>query len=659
MSRRLWLVVGALVVLPVLVGSAAFVLLVGRADDSRTVAELNAAARGVAAQLAATCRELGPASRALAAEAAVGDVGGALDNARDASALDYAAVTYADGDVDGRGQLPPGLTVAGLRPCSEGAGFPVVAAVTPVRSAGAAGSPGIVSATAVRVLDADALRAAVRGLGLRSDVVLADGDRPVVATLPADAAAELARAADEPGRATRADDRLVVAVGLAEGAGLRVVAAEEARSRVPLTLAAALGVAVGCALALPLGWLLARRLLRPLLDLADASERVASGDLGARLPEQSDDEVGRLGRSLNRMTAEMREYHGRLGEALGSTHDLEALAGVVLESAMAVTGARRGGIYVSDSGGPYSLITTRGEAADRPGEAFALPSRLAAGAGALAAVARDGQALHGRLTAAPGSGRTGEAVAGPGEPVGAELLAVPLRGERSAGVLAMFDRTEGRPFGADDAEQLLPLTRSAGIALDNVLRHREAKRLSITDPLTGLWNFRYLSMSLAREIERATRFDRPLAVLMLDLDHFKHVNDTYGHQRGDAVLREFAERVGELVREVDILARYGGEEFVLVLPETTIEGATMLAERIRVAVSRTPVAGAKGEPSIPVTVSIGIAEFPVHGSTPATLTRAADAALYEAKRAGRDRWRVAVGPAVGRQADGPADVAGR
>jgi diguanylate cyclase (GGDEF)-like protein len=135
--------------------------------------------------------------------------------------------------------------------------------------------------------------------------------------------------------------------------------------------------------------------------------------------------------------------------------------------------------------------------------------------------------------------------------------------------------------------------------------HKEAERLSITDALTGVWNFRYLSMSLAREIERASRFNRPLAVLMLDLDRFKLVNDTHGHARGDAVLRELAARITEQVREVDTLARYGGEEFVLVLPETTVEGATMLADRICVAVRREPFGEDRREEPLTITVSIG------------------------------------------------------
>jgi diguanylate cyclase (GGDEF)-like protein len=146
-------------------------------------------------------------------------------------------------------------------------------------------------------------------------------------------------------------------------------------------------------------------------------------------------------------------------------------------------------------------------------------------------------------------------------------------------------------------------------------------------------------MSLGREIERSTRFERPLAVLMLDLDHFKQVNDSHGHARGDAVLRELAQRVQEQIREVDTFARYGGEEFVVVLPETTMDGATQLADRICHAVSREPFV-TEGEDPLDVTVSVGVAAFPDHGSSAATLMRSADKALYIAKNAGRNRWQV-------------------
>jgi diguanylate cyclase (GGDEF)-like protein len=126
---------------------------------------------------------------------------------------------------------------------------------------------------------------------------------------------------------------------------------------------------------------------------------------------------------------------------------------------------------------------------------------------------------------------------------------------------------------------------------------------------------------------------------MLDLDHFKQVNDVHGHARGDTVLRELAQRVQEQIREVDTFARYGGEEFVVVLPETTVEGAAQLAERICEAIRREPFR-VEGEPPLDITLSIGGAAFPDHGSTPATLMRSADRALYVAKAEGRDRWHV-------------------
>ena len=227
-----------------------------------------------------------------------------------------------------------------------------------------------------------------------------------------------------------------------------------------------------------------------------------------------------------------------------------------------------------------------------------------------------------------------------GEPDAGEVLAVPVRSMGNVvGVVALYDRIDGRAFESADEDALRTLAGQASIAVDNVHLHHEAQRLSTTDPLTGLWNFRYLSMSLAREIERSTRFDRPLAVLMLDLDHFKLVNDTHGHARGDSVLRELAHRVQEQIREVDTFARYGGEEFVVVLPETSVEGAAQLAERICVAVRREPFRQ-EGEESLDITVSIGGAAFPDHGSTPATLMRSADKALYVAKGEGRDRWHV-------------------
>ena len=175
----------------------------------------------------------------------------------------------------------------------------------------------------------------------------------------------------------------------------------------------------------------------------------------------------------------------------------------------------------------------------------------------------------------------------------------------------------------------------------------ELERLSVTDPLTGVWNYRYLQMALDREVERATRFSRPLSVLMLDLDQFGEINKRFGHQRGSAVLREFAQRIVLETRQVDTLARYGGEEFVLMLPETSGEGAAHVAERICYAVRKQSF-GSVGEEPLHLTVSVGAVVHPEHGNHAAPLLREADQALHTAKRAGRDRWCLAGHEPVGR-----------
>jgi diguanylate cyclase (GGDEF)-like protein len=213
------------------------------------------------------------------------------------------------------------------------------------------------------------------------------------------------------------------------------------------------------------------------------------------------------------------------------------------------------------------------------------------------------------------------------------------------GVLALYDRHGFDEFDDADLTTLRTFAGQAAVALDNVRVHEEAQRLSLTDPLTGLSNYRYLKDSLRREVERASRFGRTLAILVLDLDLFKEINDTYGHAAGDAVLAEFARRVRGEIREVDFAFRQGGEEFVVLLPETDAQGGAIVAQRLCAAVRRTPVIAISAkhpEPArIQVSVSIGVAIYPDHGTTGAAVLEAADDALYAAKAAGRDTYRTA------------------
>jgi diguanylate cyclase (GGDEF)-like protein len=227
------------------------------------------------------------------------------------------------------------------------------------------------------------------------------------------------------------------------------------------------------------------------------------------------------------------------------------------------------------------------------------------------------------------------------------VVAVPLTSSSTViGVLLLWDRASDVDFTEDDLATLRAFTSQATVAVDNVLLHEEARRLSVTDGLTGLANYRGFTLTVGKEVERAVRFERPLALLLLDLDHFKLVNDVWGHPRGDAVLVELAARVRSQIRDVDTLARYGGEEFVVVLPETDRAGAVQAAERICAAVRRRPFGerGEDAEEPIDVTLSVGIAVFPDHGTSWTALLRRADEALYAAKRGGRDGWRVAGRP---------------
>jgi diguanylate cyclase (GGDEF)-like protein len=348
--------------------------------------------------------------------------------------------------------------------------------------------------------------------------------------------------------------------------------------------------------------------------------------------------------------AERRDRLAMLGEALSGTHDLRRIEEVVLRSARSALRARSGAVLIA-TGGSGELTGLSNEAA----------LRLPLGTGLLGSVANGTQAQRGRF------GPDGPALA-PGEPSGRSYLAVPVRRPGSVrGVLALYDRRGGRGFDDADLSALGTLADQAAIAVENVLAHEEAQRLSYTDPLTGLFNYRALRESLRREVERASRFGHQLAVLVLDLDRFKEVNDLHGHAAGDAVLAEFARRLRAEIREVDLAFRQGGEEFVLLLPETDAAGGATVGQRLCAAIRSTPMLvparrralpASGNEPArfpvarrsplgrrVPVTVSVGVAVFPEHGTVGTAVLQAADDALYAAKADGRDTCRVAGVPA--------------
>ncbi len=188
------------------------------------------------------------------------------------------------------------------------------------------------------------------------------------------------------------------------------------------------------------------------------------------------------------------------------------------------------------------------------------------------------------------------------------------------------------------AKQHLAVTvaRQISLALANLKLHEKLQQQSIRDPLTGLFNRRYLEESLERELHRARRTEQPLGICMIDVDHFKNFNDTFGHEAGDAVLRELGLFLQQNIRGSDIACRYGGEELTLILPDASLEDTKKRAEYLRENVKLLWLEHRR-QPLGSITISIGVASFPQQGHSMEGLIRAADMALYRAKKEGRDR----------------------
>jgi diguanylate cyclase (GGDEF)-like protein len=384
--------------------------------------------------------------------------------------------------------------------------------------------------------------------------------------------------------------------------------------------------------------LLARLITRPLEDLAEGARAIAGGRFDQEIRVRSRDEVGRLAVTFNDMAARLRETinqlsHSRdrmhravrrVGETLRSTHDINQLMDSLLSTAADAVDA--------DAAVMWRFNATRDEL--YPAMAIGLTAEglgdVDVGAGVVGLAAE-------RATTIRLPRQMGEPQLSPNEPALPVVIAVPLYSKnRVIGVMSVYRVDEEDEFHAEDLDTVVFLAEQGGVAIENVLLHDEAQRLSLTDGLTGVWNRRYFRMQFNQVLATSTRFNRPFSILMMDIDHFKVINDTYGHQRGDAVLVEFTQRVDAKLREVDSLARYGGEEFICLLSETDLYGALTTAEKILDAVRSEPFGG-PGEPPVKLTVSIGVASHPEHGASYKSLAEASDRALYRAKEDGRDR----------------------
>jgi two-component system, cell cycle response regulator len=388
-----------------------------------------------------------------------------------------------------------------------------------------------------------------------------------------------------------------------------------------------------------LAYLLARRFTQPLTEVARGAKAIAEGRFDHRINVRSRGEIGQLAESFNNMSDHLEELitelsasRGqlqravqRVGELFRSTHDMEHILGSILETAADAVDADAAILWrFNPTRSELYPALTRGLGGDVP--------NVAVGAGVAGTVAERGTPL----LKEPNDDANLPVV--PNFP--AAVAAAFRTRNRIQGVIVCYRRESEKPFTHEDLSTVVFLAEQGGVAIENVALHEEAQRLSLTDGLTGTWNRRYFQMQFRQVLATSVRFERPFSILMLDLDHFKRINDTFGHQRGDATLIELTQRVTKVLREVDTFARYGGEEFICLLPETDYAGALVTSEKILDAVKGEPF-GETGEQLAKLTVSIGVASYPIHGVSFSLLVEAADQALYRAKQEGRDRVIVA------------------
>jgi diguanylate cyclase (GGDEF)-like protein len=386
------------------------------------------------------------------------------------------------------------------------------------------------------------------------------------------------------------------------------------------------GVLIGFfALAFAFALLVSRSLQQQIAGFLEAARRLGTGDFATRVPVSGHDEFAALGEQFNRMSQqletrleELRQQRARLerslqriGETFASNLDRDALLGIVLRTAV------------------DGVAATSGRASVRP----AIGDRLREAA-RVGDVATMREALYAAEAAALKTGGPSDEEVG-----GAHALAHPLAGsDGSKGVFGLISvARNARPFDEAEIELFDYLARQAAVSVENVGLHEQVQQQAITDDLTGLFNYRRFQEALEAEIERSRRFDQPVGLVLLDLDDFKKINDTRGHQQGDVVLREIAKLLRQYSREIDAPARYGGEELALVLPQTDLEGAYQLAERLREGIEQHEIPLLDGGGTMHVTASIGVAAFPDSATDPKRLLAIADAALYDAKRAGKNK----------------------
>jgi diguanylate cyclase (GGDEF)-like protein len=516
------------------------------------------------------------------------------------------------------------LTLQGEEPVETGTGEAVAAAVGPVVDA----DDRKVGRMELSVTSADDY-ARLLGRVTGYEVLLMQGGRPVAGTLEGDPD----RAVPMSGE-TEVDGNAYRVTGIERRAfdggtlGVRVLIPESdmqtAVSENTLGILLILLAFLVCALAFALT--AARSLGSQTTRLLDAAKHIGKGDFSVEVPAEGNDEFAALGREFNSMArqlearleelqlerARLQETVRRVGESLGKGLDRDAMLGIVVQTAVDGVGAECGRVVMR-----HGANGTLSEAA-RAGDVSSYMSAVTA---AEAAALEAGEAAETQIA-------------------GANALARPLPApEPQDGLLGVISIARpGRPFTDRQRELFAYLTNQAAISIENVDLHETIQRQAVTDELTGLFNHRRFQEVMTAEVERTRRFGQELGLIMLDIDNFKRVNDTYGHLQGDLVLKEVARVLRESSREIDEPARYGGEEMAVALPQTGLQGAYEFAERVRQRIESLQLPLLEGEGTLRVTASFGAASLPHSAKVDKdALVAAADAALYRAKRSGKNR----------------------
>jgi diguanylate cyclase (GGDEF)-like protein len=402
-------------------------------------------------------------------------------------------------------------------------------------------------------------------------------------------------------------------------------------------------------LALVLSVFIVRALQSQIDQFLGAARRLGKGDFSTPVPIHGDDEFAALGQEFNKMSreleakiaeveakrSELEETIRRVGDAFAAGLDRQGLLELAVRTAVEACDADAGRAVPIDArrmhavhiGGSHDRLMKTITAAER--DAFTIREENVADLLAnLEASGSDAPVEQHRPTSASIDG--------------VHAMAGPLRARVGAGsevdyVGVISIVREGANFNETERELFAYLVGQAAVSIENANLHETVQHQAVTDELTGLFNVRHFHESLDNEIERSRRFQSSVGLAMLDIDDFKRVNDTYGHQQGDLVLLEVARCLRALSRDIDEPARYGGEELAVILPQTDLNGAELLAERMRSAIAALSIKRLDGNGSLAVTASFGVASLPMSAGDKESLIAAADAALYRAKRGGKNR----------------------